>query len=389
MLFAVFLLMESGPKTVIIIFLILTATEMLSSLIAAYYATCFRKVPDRISTSFQFKNNALTMLAIILSLGIFVYLGRASLVPVFQDCEFTILSSATLAGCLVVSKIFARSQGSVPFNGMFRYRFLIFPLVALTFSQFHEMNGLFAVLSLLVTLGLIFAISCFSRGLVVLGLVVSRKTSCFFHFHPSLLARLVSSSTDIVIFAFFLESEHFTVYLATRGSLLLLPLSLSFLQKNAVDLQLGKQKFRSKDRSRAYSARLNLGLFLVGGGIAIFALAFGKLLANAFFSVEKDAFLGIFAWLLLGSSVKAIFGCFESILGAEGRGVFVANCHLLMAVGMICFAVVFEISSEEHLAKCFALFHISFGAIGSGIVAYRYGIWPGPTALLLRQIRLL
>jgi len=194
-------------------------------------------------------------------------------------------------------------------------------------------------------------------------------------------------SIDILILPVFFDIGHIGIYIMARiFSETVRPLFLHLLQAGS-DLLRSRLKFSVNAGFVSAAARLNLGLFLIGGGISMIPLALGKIYAPAFDDDQK-----LFAFCLFfsvaGDYCKSLLGACEEILNLTARR---RELAALISVSILLF-VAYCFYADDLSLRAFALsaavMHIGLAAIFAGIVAYRFGIWPGPTAILFGQIRL-
>ena len=135
------------------------------------------------------------------------------------------------------------------------------------------------------------------------------------------------------------------------------------------------------------AARLNLGYLLIGGGVALAVLTAGPFLAEVI-QQSEEAFQAVLIWLLLGTCAPVLFGATDILLCTTGKR---AICRLvdLGTIILLCMAVFANAEPNPiFLAQCFAAFHLARAMLAAAILARGAGVWPGLTALMLRQIRL-
>ena len=192
---------------------------------------------------------------------------------------------------------------------------------------------------------------------------------------------------DILILPVFFDIKHIGIYIIARiFSETVRPLFLHLLQAGS-DLLRSRLKFSVNAGFVSAAARLNLGLFLIGGGISMIPLALGKFYAPAF-GDDQQLFAFCLFFSVAGHYCKALLGACEEILNLTARR---RELVALISVSLSFFVAYCFYADDLNLrgfALSTAVMHIGLAAVFAGVVAYRFGIWPGPTAILFGQIRL-
>jgi hypothetical protein len=137
----------------------------------------------------------------------------------------------------------------------------------------------------------------------------------------------------------------------------------------------------------ALAARLNLGVLLIGGGFSLAILAIGPFCA-ILLGLHGPSMQGVLLWLVLGAASQVFFGATDMLLKTAGM----AGLMALLCTASTAFFVVAVLASPSpdavFLAQCFAAMHLIRYAIASVILVRKFSVWPGLTALFLRQIKL-
>lgn len=137
----------------------------------------------------------------------------------------------------------------------------------------------------------------------------------------------------------------------------------------------------------ALAARLNLGLLLVGGGMAVVVLTTIDYIPAAL-GLALPGFNPVLAWLVLGASAPAFFGATGVLLSASHM-----NGHntMMQLIGVVVFAVgAFALPpTATAFAQLYAFTMLAVGLLSAASLVKSVAIWPGLTAILLRQIKLL
>lgn len=136
------------------------------------------------------------------------------------------------------------------------------------------------------------------------------------------------------------------------------------------------------------AARLNLGLLLIGGGLGLAILTLYELIP-AQMSLLRGAGPEVLAWHLLAAAAPALFGAgplFMTLTGMRREwGVLSLGAALLM--GSLAYGL--TLSTPLAFAQLHAGAQLTSHVLAAWIIGRRHGVWPGPTALLFRHIRLL
>lgn len=176
-------------------------------------------------------------------------------------------------------------------------------------------------------------------------------------------------------------------YLAARG--LSLVVSAGLAQLGGQMQPVLQRSFRAGDPAGfvAKAARLNLGFLLIGGSLGLAVLAVGPYAALAL-PTDAVPFQSVLGWLLIGACAPVLFGATDAVLHSAGRQVVQTLTSVAAAVALWAFALGVPVQSATLLAQCFAAVQLIRAGVSAVYLARVGGIWPGLTALLLRQIKL-
>jgi hypothetical protein len=192
---------------------------------------------------------------------------------------------------------------------------------------------------------------------------------------------------DVLIFPIFFDMHDTGIYLVARVfSTVPLPL-FSFLLQKAQVLLKSQIRFQVGVDFIGTAARLNLGLFLIGGGISMIPLALGKIYVPIF-GDNQQLFSFCLFFAVVSHYCKGLLGAGVEILSVTVK---MSELVALISVPIVVFVgYCFYASSltARDFALAVAVMHTSLAAVSAGIVAVRFGIWPGPTAIFFGQIRL-
>lgn len=138
----------------------------------------------------------------------------------------------------------------------------------------------------------------------------------------------------------------------------------------------------------AEAARVNLGVLLVGGAIALALLSvlpyLPKVLGPASHRVED-----VVGWLLLATLGPAFFGAAPAFMRLAGLQREMTVLFFLSTLAFAAMVIAQPNLTMLALAQMTAATQLSVAAVASGLLAWRTGVWPGLTAILFRQIKLL
>jgi hypothetical protein len=231
-------------------------------------------------------------------------------------------------------------------------------------------------------------------ALAVFGIVIYNRKSPSFSFLPvakscrlrGVFAPLVKGA-DIIALPFLFEFSEIAVYLVARlFSLTIEPISQILATKGTGVLA---REYRSGSMQNfiGKAARLNLSIFLIGGGAALVPLAIGGII-SPILQANQDQFLFFLFWCVVGQSCFNIFGFNNEVLQIMGRTLEtdLVQSGLLIGFSGICLSMN-DLNAQNFVILFVAMQYVA-AAISAAFVAVRFGIWPGPTALFFGQIRL-
>ncbi len=201
-------------------------------------------------------------------------------------------------------------------------------------------------------------------------------------------AQLVLRQTDLVLAGFILAPPAALVYLIARAMGQVVTLTLDQLQLAALCPAQAAYRSMGARGLVAAAARINLGVLLVGGGIAVTVLTAAPFVTDL--AGDRTGQVGpVLFWCVLGAAAPAIFGATPLLMRAAGAGrdvglIAVAGCVVLCAI-----AATTGLTTPLEIARLAAGTELGAAAVSALILGVRVGVWPGLTALLFRQIRLL
>lgn len=326
-------------------------------------------------------------------------LAASSLILLFWAANFLELGGnldSTLyfiAILFLFSQIFALTSAKILVSGggpcsplatfVFDARYFLVALALITVPLFSEIKidyfSCTAIGTPFMTIIPIFFLTKRSRPFLMQGMP-------YRHALHHMVFRTLSYS-DVIILPFIFGLADIYIYLGARiFATTASPISLFLIRKVGVNLG-SESKIERQSNFIKAAARINISLFLVGGGAALIPLAIGKVV-SPIFGTHQDAFLFFLFWSVVAQSCSSIFGAWKEILEVYGKTNETSLLGLALMVGfsVVCF------STEGWTLENFIILHVAIqyiqGGISAGIVATRFGIWPGPTALLFGKLRL-
>lgn len=193
---------------------------------------------------------------------------------------------------------------------------------------------------------------------------------------------------DLLILPMVLGASDALPYLLGRCLTIAVTAGLSQLGSQAMPALIAGRQHGEKLEFIRMAARLNLGFLLVGGGIALAVITVGPYLTNAI-GVTDSRFQSVLLWLVLGTSAPILFGATDTLFDATGKQNNIL-CLNVAAGGHLACAILFAPNpSALFIAQCFACIQLAKSGLAAVILVRYAGVWPGLTAILLRQIKLL
>ena len=190
---------------------------------------------------------------------------------------------------------------------------------------------------------------------------------------------------DLLAVPFLLSGSEALTYLVARG-IAHLPLSvIEGIERAAFPALAAALAKGNAGGFAALAARLNLGILLAGGAVALAVQSIAPLLPGPS-ALPLPSVLG---WLLLGAVAPALFGATGVLLRAADLAPFLLAIRLTGAFAFATACLLLHVTSAAALAQIFAAVHLSTGFVAAVVLVHRVGIWPGITAVLLKRIRLL
>ncbi|MGJ8616819.1 MAG: hypothetical protein ACSHWS_08235 [Sulfitobacter sp.] len=201
-------------------------------------------------------------------------------------------------------------------------------------------------------------------------------------------ASLIWRYADLIVLALLLSPQNTLIYLIARGLAQVVPVTLNILT-DRVDGPLRSAHCAGNLRHfAATAARINLGFLLIGGSVSLGALSMGAYVA-LIFNLDTAAFRYTLFWLVTAQSAPILFGATCVLFNITQCKSGTILLPLLGVFLFLCSSVLMEVNDPLSLAQIFALTHLMIGAGSALLINLRFGIWPGITAILFRQLKLL
>lgn len=192
---------------------------------------------------------------------------------------------------------------------------------------------------------------------------------------------------DILLLPLVLSGGDALIYLLARGCAQVLITAIAHIGNQAAPSLTAIGAARDAAQFNAMAARLNLGLLLVGGGLGVVLLTAGDYIPDAL-GFELGGFSSVLGWLILAAAAPAFFGATDTLMNAT----YLQRHSMLIqiaAVVALCVATLSGPMSALTFAQTYAAVCLCQALFAAVLLARRVGVWPGLTAVLLRQIKLL
>tara|TARA_R110002110_G_scaffold9922_6_gene48501 strand:+ start:12657 stop:13877 length:1221 start_codon:yes stop_codon:yes gene_type:complete len=201
-------------------------------------------------------------------------------------------------------------------------------------------------------------------------------------------APLLFRYADVVILSWVLSPLNTLNYLIARGLAQGVSIALNLLSNRIAETLISAYDTENSQEFAAVAARTNLGFLLIGGSVSVAAISGGASIPM-FFGIDAEVFQNILFWLVAAEAAPVIFG-------ATGLLLNIAHCSretillsLFGALAVWSALIILDISNPRQLAQVFAYVQLLIAATSAFLLGLRFGIWPGLTAILFRQIKLL
>ena len=244
-------------------------------------------------------------------------------------------------------------------------------------------------------LPLALALSLGTLVLMSLGLRQNRPTGPYCKLESNNSAGLPLGATpnywlyaDLIVLSCVLTPQNTFVYLIARGLAQVVPLCLQLVSGRIARALFLAFEGDERENFVAIAARTNLGYLLIGGGASLFVLS-AETYISIFFDLDRVIFRDILFWLLVAQASPVFFGATAMLLDTTRSNMLTKSLALFGMLIFISSYALLEISEPKQFAQVFASSHVLIAAISAGYLGFRFGVWPGLTAVFFRQIKLL
>ncbi len=364
------ILHDFSGSVLTIVFWVLVLAECLSAAICALATSKCREPLDLPVQKDVFGRGLLIWIAFCL-LAIVPFQFR--ILPLFQGNAFALLCLLAIVLALVIIKLYA-----VEMLLSIRQWAAVGMLKVTLFLGGQDAD----VILLSVLLGYISLIF-----IVAFRSFDSERTKACYRIQIQGQSGIFYRYADLFVLPFLLEGDEALIYLFARCMSLIVTLVLSYIAHNASPSLRNAVVQHDVTQFARMAARLNLGFLLIGGSLCIAILTAGPYLRPDIPHLEADLVITL-KWLLLGVAASVSFGAVEKLLEVSGQ----RKAALLFDVGAILLFGVLVLPNAQpsalFIAQCFSFVKWIHSAAGAIYLILHKGVWPGPTALLLREIRL-
>lgn len=333
---------------------------------------------------------SIVLLRWVLLLFVTLVLARYAPVWFFEGHDYTLICILGLVLSLALLRLsFVRLTTNQKKSAlMIGFRNVILAAGVYCVAEIGLINGdLVLSLALALSLGMLILVSSFLRQ--------HRPTGYYYKLETNNLTGPPLGATpnywlyaDLIILNCILTPQNTFVYLIARGLAQVVPLCLQLVSgRIARALSLA---FESDERESfvAIAARTNLGYLLIGGGASLIVLS-AETYVSTFFDLDRVIFSDILFWLLVAQASPVFFGATAMLLDTTRSNMLTKSLALFGVLTFISSYVLLNIIEPKQFAQIFASSHILIAAISAGYLGFRFGVWPGLTAVFFRQIKLL
>ncbi len=202
------------------------------------------------------------------------------------------------------------------------------------------------------------------------------------------LSALVCRYSDIWVVGWLLAPIEALIYLNARLIVSILDVVICATLRSfskSLSVASGRENLLGDN---ALTARMNLGLLLIGGGTAVALLAIFPTIVPLIPTDQIDA-KPVALWLLLASSAPAIWGATDLFLQFYSHKLvhwFIYWC----SAALICMLpFISHADSALEVATIYAAVRITLGGVAAVYASITLGFLPGFTAILHRQLRMI
>ncbi|MGC1497560.1 MAG: hypothetical protein WA790_17285 [Sulfitobacter sp.] len=198
---------------------------------------------------------------------------------------------------------------------------------------------------------------------------------------------LLFKNADLLILPWIFPPAQALFYLLVRGIAGAIGLILGSLTSILRDPLYSAFEQENRSAFVAMAARANLGFLLIGGGACLVVLSAGPYLLD-FVSINSSEMKKVLAWVVVAQAAPVFFGATSILLDVTRNQ---RDSVLIAGIGALAVWIstaVIDIISILDLAMVYAGVRVVASGAAATILGLRFGIWPGLTAILFRQIKL-
>ncbi len=227
----------------------------------------------------------------------------------------------------------------------------------------------------------------------VAGLCIANMPSLFdtgrtLGVYPKLDVGVALRNIDLLLVPLLLDAVTCATYLFARSICLIGAVGLRFLD-NATLENIGRiYLMRNASEFCGSAARLNLGYLLIGGSGSLIAIGLSQTVSGNLV-ITQNGFDAVFFWLLLAQGGPMLFGATVGLMRVTGTSGTVVFLQFIAALSVCGSFYLGAIDSAADLAKYFALAQLAISMVAALILGLQHGVWPGVTAIMHKQIRLI
>lgn len=242
-----------------------------------------------------------------------------------------------------------------------------------------------------ITLEIVLCLMLFAP-LSVLGVMLQCRSGRHAHtvshqFYQQDFATIFMRWADVLTVPFVFGPAAAFTYLFARGVAECVALPIRSLQQS-VGPELAQIHVKGGQREfAAISARLNLGIMLIGGAAVLAVISIAPLISDLL-GFSYESIHQTLLWLILAQAAPVLFGVSLGLMAASGGRR--ESQMISLATGIAVLSVIYatHAGSPVEVAKEVAVVHLISAAAAAALLVGRQGIWPGVTAILFRQIKL-
>ncbi|KIN74587.1 hypothetical protein [Sulfitobacter guttiformis] len=204
--------------------------------------------------------------------------------------------------------------------------------------------------------------------------------------YTPMIFRFGTRYTDVFLAFCIFDTKPFSVYILARAASLLIPLSLSVLERKIAPRLRSLAGIENQMMFRSAAARVNLSYMMVCGALILMAMCAARFLAHDS-GPDGTAFAGVLLWFVIGQSAPVVFGATGLLMRVVDRGVFCDLLQGLMAVFFSISIAVIGAKDPQDVAQILAVAQLTHAAY-CALLLTKCGVWPGITALFHKEIKI-